>query len=29
MLFHRLEDLAVVDKVRYTGTAPRVLKKRR
>jgi dipeptidyl aminopeptidase/acylaminoacyl peptidase len=26
MLFRRLEDLAVVDKVRYTGPAPRVIK---
>jgi dipeptidyl aminopeptidase/acylaminoacyl peptidase len=26
MLFHRLEDLAVVDKVRYTGPPPRVIK---
>jgi dipeptidyl aminopeptidase/acylaminoacyl peptidase len=26
MLFHRLEDLAVVDKVRYTGPPPRVVK---
>jgi dipeptidyl aminopeptidase/acylaminoacyl peptidase len=26
MLFHRLEDLAVVDKVRYTGPPPRVAK---
>jgi hypothetical protein len=24
MLFHRVEDLAVVDKVRYTGPPPRV-----
>jgi dipeptidyl aminopeptidase/acylaminoacyl peptidase len=26
MLFHRLEDLAEVDKVRYTGPPPRVIK---
>ncbi len=26
MLFHRLEDVAVVDKVRYTGPPPRVIK---
>src|SRR5262249_29420988 len=26
MLFHRLEDMAVVDKVRYTGPPPRVIK---
>ena len=26
MLFHRLEDLAEVDKVRYTGPPPRVVK---
>src|SRR4051794_18478671 len=26
MLFHRLEDLAVVDRVRYTGPPPRVVK---
>src|SRR5262245_28499337 len=26
MLFHRLEDLAAVDKVRYTGPPPRVIK---
>jgi dipeptidyl aminopeptidase/acylaminoacyl peptidase len=26
MLFHRLEDVAVVDKVRYTGPPPRVVK---
>jgi dipeptidyl aminopeptidase/acylaminoacyl peptidase len=26
MLFHRLEDVAIVDKVRYTGPPPRVIK---
>src|SRR5262249_61306567 len=26
MLFRRLEDIAVVDKVRYTGPPPRVIK---